>query len=71
MNMNTTQSGILVDYSTYIWTWGKAPRGNGNWAFYLGDETEPRFYQGSFAQTKKQAVRDAKSAGYWRVKVGS
>lgn len=71
MSTSVTQSGIMVDFSAYIWAWGKAPRGKGNWAFYLGDETEPRFYYGSFADTKKQAVRDAKAAGYWRVKVSS
>jgi hypothetical protein len=71
MKTNTRISGIFVDYSNYLWAHGKSPRGNGSWAFFLGDENKPRFYQGSFTETKKQAVKDAKACGYWRVKVGS
>lgn len=71
MSTNVTINGIMVDYTNYIWVWGRQPRGTGNWAFFLGNESDPRHYEGTFASARKQAVRDAKAAGYWKVAVGS
>ncbi len=71
MTTSTTISGIYIDYSAYVWAYGHSPRGKGGWVFYLGDEDEPRFYQGTFSQAKKLAVNDAKTAGYWKIKISA
>ncbi len=71
MITSQTISGIHINYVPYVWAYGKTPRGTGMWAYYFGDDEEPHFYNGSFTETKKQAVKDAKAAGYWSIKVGS
>ncbi len=67
-------SGILVNCEAYYFANGKLPRGGANWAFTFGNgnsrkEQEPHFYDGSFAQARNQAIRDAKKAGVYTIKV--
>lgn len=71
--MGRTINGISIDYTYYIFSHGRAPRGRGRWAFYLGRgyEGEPRFYDGTFGEACRCAVRDARAAGVATITVGS
>lgn len=71
MRIETTVFGVRVGYEEFIFAHGKAPAGNGTWAFYFNNENEPHFYNGLFSQVKKEAAKDAKSNGYYNIKVGA
>lgn len=69
MTTSTTIKGVLVGYENYIFAHETAPRGTGNWAFDL--DGEYRFYSGTFASCRAQAVKDALSMGLRNIQVGS
>ena len=69
MTIETTIKGVRVGYENYIFVHGKVPRGTGNWAFDLNGES--RYYSGTFASARAQAVRDARALGLHNIQVGS
>lgn len=74
MTFSRTVNSVIVDYSSYICAWSKQPKGNGHWAFYFGRDTskaEPHFYNGTLAACTRQAVQEAKAAGFDLIHVGS
>lgn len=65
-------SQVTISDSQYRFSTGKAPKGYGNWAFYLGDDDDkPIFFQGSYADAKKKAVREAANRGVNKIRVGT
>lgn len=65
-------SQVTISDSRYRFSTGKAPKGYGNWAFYLGDDDDkPIFFQGSYADAKKKAVREAANRGVNKIRVGT
>lgn len=71
--MGRTINGISINYTYYMFSHGRQPRGRGRWAFYLGRgyEGEPRFYDGTFSEACRSAARDARAAGVGAITVGS
>lgn len=70
-------AAITVSTDNYEFVHGRAPRGVGSWAFYLGGAgrwlAEPVFAPGmmSYGQAKAWAVREARAQGLTEVVVGS
>jgi len=63
---------VSVNDSQYVFAHGKAPRGVGSWAFYMGDNPYPWWVDGaSYPQARRRAVDYARANGYTVVKVGS
>lgn len=73
MNLSRAISGVTVNTSSYYFIWNRQPRGYGRWAFFWGHngEGEAHWYNGTFAEARSQAVRDAKAAGVTLISVGS
>lgn len=71
--MGRTINGISIDYTYYMFSHGRQPRGRGRWAFFLGRgcHGEPCFYDGTFTEACRSAVRDARAAGVGVITVGS
>jgi len=66
--------GVLrmkVHTDEYKWTHGKIPRGEGNWAFYVGNDETPVFFRGKFSEAKKLAIELALKRGEDSIKVGT
>jgi len=64
-------SQVTISDSQYRFSTGKAPKGYGNWAFYIGNSDEPVFFHGSYAEAKKKAIREAANRGVNKIRVGS
>lgn len=62
---------VQVSTTQYEFAHGRRPRGDGSWAFFFGAEVDARWYQGSYREARRQAVRDAVSMGVGYVRVGS
>lgn len=69
--MSVSRSSVSVSTSAYQFAHGRAPRGDGSWAFYFAGESEPRWFQGSYSAARAEAVRVAAEAGCSSVSVGS
>lgn len=59
---------VQVITSEYVRSHGREPRGFGMWAFTFRRDrawtTEPTFYpQSTYAQAKRQAIKDARAMG--------
>lgn len=58
-----------VNTDHYEIAWGKKPRGRGSWAFDLGNhggtvaDHEPFWFNGSYGDAKKAALKAAKERG--------
>ena len=65
--------GVHVDYTAYIWVYGRTPRGEGNWCFFWGrnGEGKPHFHYGTFPQARRAAVQEARAANVGFITVGS
>jgi hypothetical protein len=72
---NTKESNmpqVAVDTSEYEASHWQAPRGNGCWAWYIGDDAEPVWINGvTYAQSRRAAVVIARHRGADVVKVGA
>lgn len=65
---------VEVETHEYEFAHGKRPRGTGCWAFFFGNQTDVAFaffHSGSYGESKKAAVAEAKRRGATRVRVGS
>ncbi len=65
---------MFVSTTAYQFAHGKHPRGEGCWAFFFDgneDVTQAKFFFGTFAAARKQAVEYAKAHGHKSVAVGS
>lgn len=66
---------VKVDDSNYQRTYDKKPSGFGNWAFWLGKETDDitkaMWFSGQFNEAVKQAKEHAKKEGHYLITVGS
>ena len=62
---------MTVSTTQYEWTWGKKPRGHGNWWFFSNDEKWSYRFHGTFTEAKKAALAVAKQAGIYSIKVGT
>lgn len=58
---------IDVKTESYQWAHGHLPRGNGYWAFEIGGEIF--WAKGLYSKAKAEAVKAAKVAGVWTIKV--
>ena len=62
-------SNISVSDSSYRFALGRAPRGNGNWAFSIGsreafdDVTKAFWHNGSYTEAVKAAKKEAQKRG--------
>lgn len=63
----TPVSHISVNNSKYYGSYLKNPKGRGNWAFNIGGKTA--FFRGTFAEAKKQALKEASKKGLWQIDV--
>jgi hypothetical protein len=54
---------------------GKMPKGHGNWAFYMGRESDDlskvHWFTGNYGDVKKQACAKARELGIELITVGS
>jgi|GEM_PF-3401713 len=73
MTFSRTVNSVTIDYSAYIASWMKQPRGFGCWAFFWGrnGEGEPHFFTGTLPDACRQAAREAKAAGQLCITLGS
>ncbi len=65
---------VQVNTNQFFNSHGKAPRGDGHWFFFMGDNDDVMDafqHVGSFAASKKAAVKEAKKRGVSSVTVGS
>jgi len=74
--MNTSTVAVAsVEVSTreYEFAHGRAPRGVGNWAFFVAGNAarEPFWFNGSYGQARVAAVRHFAALGVTDVVVGS
>lgn len=56
-----------VRTSQFEFSHGKAPRGEGNWAFLIGRET--KWFYGNYGDAKKEAIAYAKTKRLDRIEV--
>jgi len=65
---------IEVRTARYENSYGKKPRGFGNWAFFMGRDTsdvmKAHFFRGSYGDALKQAKAKARELGVTIITVG-
>lgn len=69
-----TASSVQVSTSNYEFAHEHRPRGEGNWAFDFSRGTDwnrQEWFQGTYSEARRQAVRFAVEMGYYHVEVGS
>ena len=71
MKNNISKNQVKVNTTEFEHSWGRAPRGNGSWAFHFGSFESVFFVDGSFTVAKAEAVRRAVETGNREVFVGS
>lgn len=74
-------SEVRFETSDYVFSYGKEPKGSGQWIFFLGkknvrasDHDYDKYafsYNGSYGDAKKAAEKEAKKRGVDVVYVGS
>lgn len=64
-----TISGVYIDYTQYMFSHGRSPRGTGMWAFVWDNEI--RMFDGTFQAACRTAAAEARQAGVRRIEVGS
>ena len=66
---------IRINTSEYERAHRRKPRGTGNWAFWMGDDTsdinKAHFIYGTYSKACKQANAIAKEVGAYTITVGS
>jgi len=64
---------VTVNTKPYEWEHGKKPKGQGFWAFHIGEENGeepiPAFIPGYYSEVKRKVVEHAKQLGESEVKV--
>ena len=63
------QRNVRVEKAEYRFSHGKEPRGRGHWMFEMGGVSGPYSFNGSFADARKAAQREAVNRGQYSVKV--
>lgn len=67
------KKNVTVDTSEYRFSHGREPKGRGCWAFSekrdpdFGSKDEVKWYTGTYAEAKKQAVAEAAENGIYRI----
>ncbi len=65
---------IEISTSEFQFAHGRKPRGRGHWAFYLPDDPEPVFFNGTYTEACRlaKALAAARFPGrYLTIKLGS
>lgn len=56
-----------VSIRKYIWNHEKKPRGLGNWAFKIGNDTH--WFYATYSEAKKMAIKYAKNHSYYTIEL--
>lgn len=60
---------VEVKTSEYEFSYSHAPRGRGSWAFKIQGQPDLHWYNGTYADAKRDAIRKAREIGAARVTV--
>ena len=65
----TTRRAVIVSTSAFEFAHGRAPRGEGRWAFELAGEV--LFFEGTFTAARRAATSEAARRGLRQISVGT
>jgi len=74
MKLGRTIHGVFIDYTEFISSHGRSPRGRSGWAFFWKPDspaTEAFWHVGTLREACKAAAADARAAGVTRIWLGS